>query len=248
MKLKKFAILLLALLTAMVLTSGALAATRIDTDAASLKKANESEAASGQSGTVDGIISFDYNGKTYTYYHMNDGGSGYFLPVTYMQEALDAAFSLETPSEAVQGYQKALESAMSAFLGGGTTSENAAAASTDSAPSSMDTPLDIPITSSTDSAATAASTGSASSAGSYGSGSSTGSAQTASGSATDNSKDDPYGAFADGESSSSSSSKSSSSGSTPELGDESTPLTVLALIAVLAAAGMLYARKRSMEA
>lgn len=241
MKLKKFAILLLALLTLTVFTSGALAGTRIDTDAASLQTANASEAAAGQSGTVDGIISFDYNGKTYTYYHMNDGGSGYFLPVVYMQEALDAAFSLDTPSEAVQGYQRALESAMSAFLGGGTATDTPAD-TTQSTASDLNSVLgnsgSSSSSSSTASAAASSTSGSSSSSSS--------STRTASGSAVDNSKDDPYGALTDS-SSTSSSNASASSGSTPELGDESTPITVLAMIALLAAAGMFYARRRSME-
>lgn len=225
MKLKKFAILLLALLVMAAFAGSALAGTRIDTDAASLEAANKSEAASGQSGTVDGVISFDYNGKTYVYYHMNDGGSGYFLPVTYMQEALDAAFSLDTPSEAVQGYQKALESAMSAFLGKSPT-DTSVPETTDTSASSGVAPGDNPNEV-------------------WGNGSSSGSSST-SGSGSDyaEDKDDPYGALKN----SGSNKSNKKSGSTPELGDESAPLYVLIAVAALSMAGMLYARKRSMEA
>ena len=171
MKLKKIAIMMLTLLVFAALVGSALAATRIDTDEASLAAANASEAAAGQSGTVDGVINFDYNGKTYVYYHMNDGGSGYFLPVTYMQEALDAAFSLSTPSENVQGYQKALEAAMSQFLGSNAATQSEPAPATASDAVSSDALF-------ADEGSTFTSTAATSNGGYY-----------------DDSKDDPYGAL-----------------------------------------------------
>ena len=227
MKFRKFAILLLALLSLTALMGSAFAGTKIDTDAASLEAANQSEAAAGQSGTVDGVISFDYNGKTYVYYHMNDGGSGYFLPVTYMQEALDAAFSLETPSEAVQGYQRALESAMNTFLGNTASANDTQTASTPAAteqPAVADDPFASAVSPSTGTSSTPVSTSNSSSSANY-----------------VEDKDDPYGALSNGGKS------SSKKNSTPELGDESAPLYVLLAVAAVSMAGMLYARKRSME-
>lgn len=122
MKLKKIAILMLALLLA--LSSSALAKVTIETSLDKLAEANGSEAVEGQNGAVDGIIHFDYNGKAYTYYHINDGANGYFLPVVYMEEALNAAYDLSTPSDSVTGYWAALEDAMNAFLNRNSTEEN----------------------------------------------------------------------------------------------------------------------------
>ena len=241
MKLKKIAILLLALL--MALSSSALAKVTIETSLDKLAEANGSSAVEGQNGAVDGIIHFDYNGKDYTYYHINDGANGYFLPVEYMKEALDAAYDLSTPSEEVTGYWAALEEAMNAFLNRNSDGnddsvetdtsgvfDNAGgdAAPADTSDNADDNDTYSPYDDEAERASqvdddvdyTPSGSGSASSSGSSSGGSSSGSG-------------------------SSGSSGSGSRTSTPELGDESLPLPSLVAFAALAFAGVLYARRKS---
>ena len=201
MKLKKIAIWMLALLLA--LSSCALAQVSIETSLDKLAEANGSEAVEGQNGAVDGIIHFDYNGKTYTYYHINDGANGYFLPVVYMKEALDAAYDLSTPSAAVTGYWAALEEAMNTFLNRNSSGDDSSV-ETDTSGYFADT--------SDDGATDTAYAPVSSNSGSY-SGASAGKKT-----------------------------------STPELGDESLPLSALLGMAALALGGALYARKRSFDA
>ncbi len=204
MKLKKIAILMLALLLA--LSSSAFAKVTIETSLDKLAEANGSEAVEGQNGAVDGIIHFDYNGKAYTYYHINDGANGYFLPVVYMKEALDAAYDLSTPSAAVTGYWAALEEAMNAFL-------NRDGAGDDT---SVDTDTSGYFTGASDDGATDTDYAPVSSnSGSY-AGSGSGS--------------------------------SKKKNATPELGDESLPMSMLLGMAALSLCGAFYARKRSFNA
>ena len=105
-------------------------------------EANGSAEVEGQNGAVDGIIHFDYNGKNYTYYHINDGATGYFLPVEYMAEALDAAYDLSSPSAEVTGYWAALEDAMNAFLNRNSTGTDEGTSVDTSGYFSEDTPDD----------------------------------------------------------------------------------------------------------
>ena len=239
MKLKKIAILLLAMLLA--LSSSAFAKVTIETSLDKLAEANGSSAVEGQNGAVDGIIHFDYNGKDYTYYHINDGANGYFLPVEYMKEALDAAYDLSTPSEEVTGYWAALEEAMNAFLNRNSTGEDESVETDTSGifDDNGDEADDGTTYSPYDDEAEQASRAdddddyATTSSGGSGSGSSGSSGGSSSGSS--------------GGSGSSSGSSGSGSGktTTPELGDQSLPLPSLVAFAALALAGALYARRKS---
>ena len=222
MKLKKIAIMLLALV--FIFSTSAMAKVTIETGAAKLAEANSSDAVDGQNGAVDGIINFDYNGKSYTYYHINDGANGYFLPVVYMQEALDAAYDLATPSETVTGYWTALEDAMNAFLNRDGELEGT---------ENTGTPADGgdgPIAEDLGGAEVTSSGGDNSFV--YG----------------DTSylfdDDDEEDATGVGTASQSSSKKNR----TPELGDHSIPLPVLMAFAAMAMAGVLMARRKGQEA
>ena len=67
-------------------------------------------------GVVDGTVTFEFKGKTYRLDHVDDGGTGYFLPITVMEpQYAEGGWMFEYTQE-YSDYLKAEAAAENAWL------------------------------------------------------------------------------------------------------------------------------------